>query len=258
VAAQTSSSAGNADAASRAFRCPESFPTQTEKEASLHNFMSEYQSTHSQKTVRELLDARYSFLVEHDCHETLAFMAAHVSPVDEKVRFDNRDFVRDSPEFNPETQVMTVYFDAASPSNQEPTEELILNLYGWNPVHSPTDVAAAFVSPRPNLQILNKFAAPDAESKDLSYYVVSIHVIPNKLYGYLNLTRIGPIAGSAFAVTYALKLSANSADELSAKAKAWLLSDRGHAAEREIAQIGADSSWQTALAEKQPHEELSK
>jgi hypothetical protein len=51
-------------------------------------------------------------------------------------------------------------------------------------------------------------------------------------------------------VTYGRKFQANSADELLAKAEAWLLSDTGKTIEKELNKVGVDSDWQTALAER--------
>jgi hypothetical protein len=250
MVAQTAASTKTNNTGAAAFRCPESFSTETEKEAALRSFMDEYRSAHPDMTVRDLMSDRYRALVKHDCSQTLAYMTAHISPIAEEVRFDRRDFLRDTPEFDHATRVWTVYFDPVSPSDQEHVDELVLNLYGWNPAPLPADIARAFVSPRPNIKILFKFAAPDAESKELFYYVVSLNMIPSRSYGYIDLTRIGPVAGSAFAVTYGRKFQANSADELLAKAEAWLLSDTGKTIEKELNKVGVDSDWQTALAER--------
>jgi hypothetical protein len=248
MVAQTAASTTANNAGATAFRCPESFSTEAEKEAAVRSFMDDYRSAHPDKTVRDLMIDRYRALVEHDCSQTLAYMTAHISPIAEEVRFDSRDFLHDTTEFDPATRVWTVYFDPVSPSDQEHVDELVLNLYGWNPAPLPTDIAKAFVSPRQNIIILSTFAAPDNGSKDLFYYVVSLNMIPSRSYGYVNLTRIGPVAGSAFAVTYGRKFQAHSADELLAKAKAWLLSDTGKAIQKEVSQVGVNSDWQTALA----------
>jgi len=248
MVAQTSTSTKANSAGATAFQCPESFSTEAEKEAALRSFMDDYRSAHPNKTVRDLMSDSYRALVEHDCSETLAYMTAHISPIAEEVRFDSRNFLRDTPEFDPATRVWTVYFDPVSPSDQEHVDELALNFYGWDPAQLPADIAKAFVSPRPNIKILSTFAAPDTGSKELFYYVVSLNMILSRSYGYVDLTRIGPVAGSAFAVTYGRKFQAHSADELLAKAEAWLLSDTGKAIEKELRQVGVDSNWQSALA----------
>jgi hypothetical protein len=242
-----SSTASNADDISESFRCPETLSSTSEKEAALRKFMETYQRLHPEKTVRDLMVDRYRLLVSHSCRQTLEHMTSHITPTTEILRFDGHDFGLDTTEFDSKTHVWTVYFDSVGPPNQEHSDELILNFYSWKPASAPADVAAAFVAPRENMQIIWKFAAPDDVTKELSYFVVLLNTPPGKSYGYLNVTKIGPVAGSAFAATYARKLTGDKPEEISSKARTWLLSEQGKSVFKDIGRVGVEGEWHEAL-----------
>ena len=128
--------------------------------------------------------------------------------------------------------------------------DLIFNFYGWAGP-SPESIAQAFIRPRQNLVILERFEAPDDLTKKAAFFIVSQTLYSDENYGYVNITKITSVGSGSYAVTLAKKINGGSIAETERKGKLWFLSDEGKATSRGVDRIGVDTSWEEYFVQKQ-------
>ncbi len=234
---------------SRSFRCPEDYSSDSEKKAALHEFMQAYAARFPNNNARDLLLFRYRLLVTHSCVQALNSMLADVGPISEMLHLDNQDFGPKTEEYDPKTTVWTVWFrkDGQTPALSE--SDLIFNFYGW-PGPSPESIATTFITPRPNVNILWKFEAPDNLTKKPAYIIVSETLYTDENYGYVNITKITSAGSGTYAVTLAKKIWGGATAQIADKGKTWFVSEEGQETSRTVGNIGVDASWEQYFARK--------
>lgn len=235
-------------------RCPAAsivprYSSDAAKRASLQEFIKSYTTRFPQKDVRDIMIARYRLLVAHSCIETLKSMLAHVAPVSVMLRFNGQDFGPRTEEYDPDTDVWTVWFRKDGDPPALSVEDLIFNFYR-SPGVTPEGMANAFASPRPHFKVLGEFQAPDELTKRPAFFIVSQTLYSDESYGYVDVSKITSVGARTYTVTFAKKITGTSMADIEQKGKAWFISPEGRQETRTLDQVSADPSWDEYFAQK--------
>jgi hypothetical protein len=236
-------------ALSSEFRCPEEYSSDNAKRAALQQFIKAYTARFPENNPRDLMIMRYRLLVAHSCIQTLKSMLTSVAPISEMLRFEIDDLGPKTEEYDPRTKVWTVWFRKNGEPPALSVEDLIFNFY-QSPGTSPESIANAFVRPRPNIEVLGKFEAPDDLTKRPAFFIVSETLYSGQNCGYVNISKISSVGSGAYTVTLARKITGTSTADIKQKGKVWLLSAEGKADSRTLGQVSVDPSWEQYLAQK--------
>ena len=241
---------------SDSFTCPESYSSPQDQTNAVAKFISDYTKTSPNATVADMYAYRYKLLVSHSCAKTLSNMLQNVTPLDQMLRLEAKDFGPQKIEFTKDTDVLSAYFVLNGQGLEKPDEELIFNFYLQNVWANGTvsaehvaQVVADSYGQSNTSQVINKFTAPDTITKNPAFFIFSDVLYPDDGYGYLYVTKISSLQGSAFSVTYSRKFTASAAN-LQSDINNWLLQDLklNDGYSKEVENIGVDSAWLTYLS----------
>lgn len=247
----------NSNNLSDSFACPESYSSPQDQTNAVAKFISDYSKTSPNATVGDMYTYRYNLLVSHSCDKTLANMLQNVTPLDQMLRLEGKDFGPQKIEFTKDTGVLSSYFTLKGQGLENPDEELIFNFYLQNvwangaiSAEHVAQVVADSYGQSNTSEVIYKFTAPDTITKNPDFFIFSDITYPDQGYGYLYVTKISSLQNSVFSVTYSKKFSANTAN-LKNDINNWLAQDLkltdGYS--KEIENIGVDSSWLTYLTD---------
>jgi formylglycine-generating enzyme required for sulfatase activity len=242
------------DELSRSFVCPENYSSRQEQQDAIAKFISSYQRLHPNSTVGEMLTYRYSLLVSHSCNIALSDQLGNVTRHTPMLRFVGRDFGPQVTHFNIQTKVWSSYYTLNGQGLESPDEELIFNFYFENLWATPPksgklidlvlDVISGAFENRANAGILWQFAAPDAITHILDFFITADIVYPDQNYGYLYVMKVSPIQNSVYSVTYSKKFI-GPANRLVQDMNNWRLRDlkANDSVSKGIGEIKVDASW---------------
>jgi hypothetical protein len=246
---------GKSDSLSDSFVCPESYTSSQDQTNVVAKFISDYTKTSPNATVADMYAYRYHLLVSHSCAKTLANMLQNVTPLDQTLRLEAKDFGPQKIEFTKDTGVLSSYFVLNGQGLEKPDEELIFNFYlqdvwanGAVSAEHVAQVVADSYGQSNTSQVINKFTAPDTITKNPDFFIFSDVLYPNDGYGYLYITKISSLQNSVSSVTYSRKFTASAAN-LQGDINNWLLQDLklNDGYSKQIDNIGVDTSWLTYL-----------
>ncbi len=229
------------------FECPESYPSDDARTAALKQFVEAYRTAYPSNMVRDLEVFRYRLLVAHGCTKTLAYVQAHVLPTTEILELGGQEYGPATREYDSQTKVWTVFLRHSGASAERSDADLIFNFYGWTLPRTAAAVAQAFVQTRQDAVILGKFQAPDDVTGQPAFFIVSETIYPDQVYGYVNVTKVAPLGGSSYAVTFAKRFTGASADDAARQGKAWFLSKEGQDMAAAVGRVGVGDGWRESL-----------
>jgi len=167
-----------------------------------------------------------------------------VSPAVPMLRFYDRDFGPRTEEFDSKTNVWTVWFRGKGAYPERSEENLIFNFYARGPGTSVESIAAAILTPRDNLKIIDHFKASDDAAKVPIYFILSEPVYPEQKYGFANISKISSAGSGLYILTLTKKFTGSKTAEIDGKIQAWLAGDEAKAMGRELSHVGVDPSWE--------------
>ena len=240
-----------------AFRCPESYATDAERDAALKAFFDEFSQQHPGATIKDLIAERYRLLVAHDCRQTLANIKGRVeakesapqfvSPRVRSLTLAGHKFERVDEYYDARTSVWNIVFVDEPKHPESYANQLILNFYNWTPKATAATVASALGEKRRGTRNIFLFKAPDEESGKMVYHIVSL---TRRRANFVNVMSVSPWEESAVNISFGHRLAAgDDLEESEAEARRWLLTSDGEALREATAALRVDKGWSEYLTQ---------
>jgi hypothetical protein len=237
------------------FRCPESYATDTERDAALKAFFEKFEKQHPQATIDDVLTERHRLLVAHDCRQTLAYMVDNqkaeliapqlVLPHTQSLTLAGHKLERVDEYYDSATHVWSIFFVDDPQHPESYGNQLILSFYDWTPKPTAEAVASALSEERQGAKNLFLFKAPDEQSGEMVYHIVSV---TRGKGNFVNLMSVAGWEKSAVNISFGQRLGTGvDLDKTEAEARQWLLSAEGEALRDATAGLRVGPGWREYL-----------
>jgi hypothetical protein len=239
------------------FHCPESYATDTERNAAAKAFVENFAKQHPQTTVDDLAAERQRLLIAHDCQRTLANIADNpkpqiatphaILPHEQRLTIAGRMFTRVDEYYDSTTRIWSVIFVDDPQHPESFANQLVLNFYDWTPKPTSDAVATALGEEKPGAKNIFLFKAPDEPGGEMIYHIVSV----GHRRGQANFVNVMSISGwekAAANIDFSHRLGAGTdLHKTEVEARQWLVSVEGKELRDAATALRIGVGWQEYL-----------